>query len=102
MLRTVDLLEEIYREEELNVDRLARRFATSRDQIQQAIVSLKDQGYLVEEMQSGGAAPSWVCRFCPMKTYCKTGNSRYGLKMYQITEKGERVINSMQGKDGNQ
>ncbi len=103
MVKATELLEEIYREGELNVMHLARRFATSRNQIQQAVVSLKQQGYLaeVEATKGKNLNPSWFCRFCPMRGHCGTGSSLYGLRIYQLTEKGKQLL-KMEKKEGNQ
>lgn len=103
MLRTADLLEEIYREGELSIAHLARYFATSRDQIQQAVVSLKQRGYLaeVEATKGKNLNPSWFCRFCPMRGHCGTESSLYGLRIYQLTEKGKQLIKT-EKKEGNQ
>ena len=102
MVKAAELLEEIYREGELNVMHLARHFATSRDQIQQAAVFLKQQGYLaeVEATKGKNLNPSWFCRFCPMRGHCGTESSLYGLRIYQLTAKGKQLIKT-EGKEGN-
>ena len=103
MLRTADLLREIYREGELSIAHLARYFGASRDQIQQAVVSLKQQGYLAEVEATTGRnlIPSWFCRFCPMRGHCSTESSLYRLRIYQLTEKGNQLIKT-EKKEGNQ
>lgn len=99
MLKAVDVLQEICREKDPEVAQLARRFAVSPGAVRRMLAFLQEHAYL-EEVESACSDSGWGCRFCPMKTHCGAGNELFELKIYRLTEKGERLIEDAQRKEG--
>ena len=90
---TTEVLREIHDEGVLNVAHLARRFGVASDVVRESVGILRAQGYLkVVEPPRCSNDPGWLCRFCPLKARCD--EEPLGIKLYQLTERGQRIIAS--------
>jgi len=99
-LKEAELLQEIRRGGGLEVYQLARRFAVAPGAVRRMLAFLREHAYL-EEVGSTCSDSGWGCRFCPMKPHCGEGSELFDLKIYRLTEKGERLIEDAQEKEGN-